>query len=377
MKILILSVTAGEGHNSTAAAVRHCFAKRGITCDTVDTLKYINSVLGKTVDRGYIASTKNLQAPYAKVYRMMEKRKTVRDEYSLTRLTNSIVAKKMYRLIKSYSPDAIIVTHCFAAVLLDVVKEKYGLDMPLYGIVTDFTIHPFWEEATGFDYIVTANELLSLQVAKKGFSSKQILPLGIPIKSKFAVQNDKQEMRLKHGLDPNKHTVLIMSGSMGFGKIEDTVKALDELKSDFQLIIVCGRNEKSKAAIESTPHKKKILCLGYVDYVDELMDCSDCFVSKPGGLTTSEALAKELPIIIVNPIPGVEDRNADFLTNNGIAMRVSETCPIDEIIYQYFRFPEKIENMKKSISLIKRPDSSESLCKHVIAKVNERKSRNK
>ncbi len=371
MKILILSVTAGEGHNSTALAVKDCFTKRGITCDVLDTFKYISKVLGKTVESGYLAATKTLQNPYAQVYRKLEKRKMVRDNYSPTRISNSLVAKKVYKFICAYAPDAIVVTHCFAAVLLDVIKQKFGLTMPTYGIVPDFSFHPFWEEATGFDHIVTANELMAVQAVKKGFTQEQVLPLGIPIKSKFANKNDKSEMRIKHGLSPDRFTVLLMSGSMGFGNIEKTVKSLDELDSDFQLIIVCGRNTQAKESIDSMELKKKVLCLGFVDYIDELMDCADCFISKPGGLTTSEALAKQLPLIIVNPIPGIEDRNTEFLTNNGVAMRVSPTCPIDEVIYQCFYFPEKLENMKKNIDLIKRPNASESLCKHIIDKINQ------
>ncbi len=371
MKILILSITAGEGHNSTAKALQDCFAQQGVTCDILDTFEYISKILGKTVDSGYLAATKRLKKPYASVYRRLENRKKIQDDKSTVRMSNALIAKKMYKYLCEYSPDAIIATHCFAAVLLDVVNSKYGVYCPTYGIVTDFAAHPFWEEATSFSYIVTANELLDVQMKKKGFRQKQLLPLGIPIRSKFANKLPKAEARLKHGLDPDKFTVLLMSGSMGFGNIENTVSQLDNVDSDFQLVIVCGRNEKAKERIDNMTLKKKTLCLGFVDYIDELMDAADCFISKPGGLTTSEALAKELPIIIVNPIPGIEDRNADFLTNNGVAMRVSTTCPLDEVIYQCFRFPEKLENMRSNIDLIKRPDSARELCKHVINEVKK------
>lgn len=369
MKVLILSITAGEGHNSTAKAVQSCFVERGITCDILDTFDYISKILGKTVDSGYLAATKRLQKPYASVYRRLENRKRVQDDKSTVRMSNALIAKKMYKYICEYSPDAIIVTHCFAAVLLDVVNSKYGIHCPTYGIVTDFAAHPFWEEATSFSYIVTASELLDVQMKKKRFRQKQILPLGIPIRSKFASKISKEQARLKHGLDPNKFTVLLMSGSMGFGNIENTVRQLDDVELDFQLVIVCGRNEKAKDRIDGMTLRKQILCLGFVDYIDELMDAADCFISKPGGLTTSEALAKDLPIIIVNPIPGIEDRNTDFLTNNGVAMKVSSTCPLDEVIYQCFRFPEKLDNMRSNINLIKHPNSAESLCIHLINEV--------
>lgn len=371
MKILIMSITAGEGHNSTAKALASCFEERGITCDILDTFEYISKLLGKTVDSGYLAATKKLQKPYASVYRMLENRKHVQDDRSTVRMSNALIAKKMYKYLCEYSPDAIIVTHCFAAVLLDVINSKFGVHCPTYGIVTDFAAHPFWEEATSLSYIVTASELLDVQMKKKGFRQSQLLPLGIPIRSKFATKMSKAEARAKHGLDADKFTVLLMSGSMGFGNIESTVLTLDRVDLDFQMVIVCGRNEKAKESIEKLQLSKKSLCLGFVDYIDELMDCADCFISKPGGLTTSEALAKELPIIIVNPIPGIEDRNTEFLTNNGVAMRVSSTAPLDEVIYQCFRFPEKLENMRSNIRLIKHPDSARELCLHIINEVGK------
>lgn len=363
MKVLILSITAGEGHNSTAKAIQAQFETMpNVECRTLDTYEYLNKFLAFTVAEGYLLSTGKLPKPYSKFYRLAEKRTKTGEDISTLRLSHRVLAKKLKKFTDIYQPDVVICTHIFAAAIVDAMKEKYDSRFISVGVVTDFCFHPFWEEGIHLDYIVTANELMNVQAFKKGYKKSQILPLGIPIKPKFSQRENKQSMRRQHGLDPDKFTILLMSGSMGYGDIDNTVRALDRIKVDFQTVVVCGNNAKTKETLENMQLKKKFHILGYVDYVDQLMDAADCIVSKPGGLTTSEALAKELPMIIVNPIPGQEDRNTEFLLNNGVAMHASETCPIDEVIYQFFYFTEKIVNMKKNITLIRKPNSTKNIC---------------
>jgi processive 1,2-diacylglycerol beta-glucosyltransferase len=182
-----------------------------------------------------------------------------------------------------------------------------------------------------------------------------------------------------------------MGGGVGYGNMFETLQKINALNVDCQIIVICGKNEKVREKIEAyissenqrnqenqeisenKENNKKILCFGFVDNVDQLMDASDCIVTKPGGLSTSEALAKNLPIIIVNPIPGQEERNTEFLLNNGVAMRVTKTCPLDEVIFQFFFFPEKIENMKRNINLLRRPNATHDICEFIYAEYKNRK----
>ncbi|MBO5274605.1 MAG: glycosyltransferase [Clostridia bacterium] len=371
MKVLVLSITAGEGHNSTAKTICEYFNERGAEACVLDTYKYLNKALGLTVDKGYLFTVKSAKLAYKKAYRMLEKRRKSNDKISATRATNRVLASKLLPYIKEYQPDVIICTHIFAGMLLDSLKRHKKITARTYGIVTDFTMHPYWEEALHLDYIITANELLTIQAKKKGYTSEQILPSGIPINCKFEKIGDKAEARIELGLDIGKPTVLLMGGSMGYGNIESTVTMLDSLDRDFQLITVCGNNKEAKLRIDELQTKKKLLNLGYVNNVDRLMDASDCIITKPGGLTTSEALAKRLPIIIVNPIPGQEDRNTEFLLNYGAAMSVTKTHPLDEAIYELFEHPEKIELMRGAIDMIRKPESTRSLCDFVIERARE------
>lgn len=362
MKALVLSITAGGGHNSTAKAICAYLESMGCEAEMLDTFNYVNRILGETVSEGYLLTASKMKLLYKGGYRLAEKRKKSKTDASPTRVSADIMAKKLLRYINSYDPDVIICTHIFAGIILDVLKQKRETKAKCIGILTDFAFHPFWEEGLNLDYVVVPNALLTAQAIKKGFTEKQILPLGIPIHPKFSENISKAEARARLGLDLNKRTVLLMSGSMGYGNIEETVNLLDSVPYDFQLITVCGNNSTAKAKIDTLRTQKRVLNLGFVDYVDVLMDASDCIITKPGGLTSSEALAKNLPMIIVNPIPGQEDRNTEFFVNNGVAMAVSSTLPLDEVMYHLLSDPRRIEVMRESIKLISKPNSTRDIC---------------
>lgn len=362
MRALVLSITAGGGHNATGKAICAYLESIGCEAEMLDTFNYVNRILGETVSKGYLITASKTKLLYKSGYRLAEKRRKSKTDASPVRVSADIMSEKLLKFINSYDPDVIICTHIFAGIILDVLKKKRETKAKCIGILTDFAFHPFWEEGLNLDYVVVPNKLLTAQALKKGFSENQILPLGIPIHPKFSQKLSKAEARAKIGLDLNKPTVLLMSGSMGYGNIEQTVNLLDRVPYDFQIITVCGNNSTAKAKIDEMRTKKRVLNLGFVDYVDVLMDASDCIITKPGGLTSSEALAKGLPMIIVNPIPGQEDRNTEFFVNNGVAMAVSPTLPLDEVMYHLLSEPKRLEIMSESIKLIAKPNSTKDIC---------------
>ncbi len=361
----MLSVTAGQGHNATAKALCSYLENIGCEAAMLDTFKYVNPILGETVSRGYLLAANNAKLAYKGAYRLAEKRRKSRTDASPTRASGNILSYKLLKYINQFDPDVIICTHVFAGIIVDVLKEKCRIRAKTIGVVTDFAVHPYWEEAVNFDYVVVPNELMLSQALKKGFKESQVLPFGIPIHPKFASGISKEEARAKLGLDINKRTILLMSGSMGYGNIENTVYALDSVPHDLQIITVCGSNHAAKAKIDELKTKNRVLNFGFVNNVELLMDASDCIISKPGGLTTSEALAKRLPMVIVDPIPGQEDRNTEFLTNNGVAMSVTSTSPLEDVLYQLFADPRRIDLMKNAIDIIAKPNSTSDICEFV------------
>ncbi len=366
MKALLLSVTFGEGHNSTAKSLGAYLESIGFETEILDTIAHLNHLIGDTVSKGYLKMASDAKFVYKGAYRLAEKRNKSNSDIAPMRSTANLVGKKLQKHIDEYDPDVIICTHVFPAIILDLMKEKGELRAKTVGIVTDFMFHPYWEEATHLDYVVAPSEQMMCQAKKKGFSESQVLPMGIPIHPKFAQKRrTKEQARAELGLDINKRTVLFMSGGSGFGDIKQTVKEIDAIDQDFQLITVCGNNASAKAKIDRLKTKKRILNLGFVDYIDKLMDASDCIISKPGGLTSSEAMAKSLPMIIVNPVPGQEDRNSQFLTNNGVAMAASNIAPLDDVLYQLLADPRRVDVMRDAIEIIAKPNSTRDICEFV------------
>ncbi len=362
MKGLIFSITAGQGHNQTAKVMSEHLNKNGIEYEYINIYKYINPVLSESVSKLYLMSTKNMPKIYGEGYRMCEKRDRAVTNV-LPKLTNTILGRKLIKYIKSENPDFIICTHVFAALLVTYLIDNIGNDVKTIGIVTDFTIHPYWED-TCLDYYVTASEMLTHQGVKKGIPKEKFKAFGIPIDPKFANNKTKEEACRELNI-PCKDTILVMSGSMGFGNIVNEIKELDKINFDYQIVTICGNNKKLKEQIDNLDMTKSIYNYGYVNNVDVFMDAADCIVTKPGGLTTSEALAKGVPMIMNNPVPGQEDRNVEFLLNSGAAMKVSDTFHIDDAIYQLFLNEDRRKILATSIESLRKPNSTEDLVKFI------------
>ena len=187
----------------------------------------------------------------------------------------------------------------------------------------------------------------------------------IPVRQKFSTKMPKDEARRRLGLRLDASVVLLMSGSMGYGNIKDSAGQVHETHGEMQLLVVCGNNKAQYEKLKpyDSPNFR---VFSFVDNIDEMMDAADCIITKPGGLTISEALAKELPMILLSPIPGHEERNVEFLLNGGMALRVTKTFPVDEALYQLFSNPERVRIMEESIRLYHKPNASEDLAAFIM-----------
>jgi len=361
MKVLVLSITAGQGHHQCAMALIDYLKSKNVECEMVDALKHITPMLSESVAQGYLLSTQYSPSAYGSFYRLAEKKGKPSAKVSLSRIAANILSMKMSKYIKKSKPDLVVCTHVYSA---QMVTEMSHIEAKTIGIITDFTIHPFWED-TDLDYYITASELLTHQAMKKGIPKEKVKPFGIPIQEKFQTILDKKEARKRLGFE-DKTTVFVMSGSMGYGNLVKHIRRLDKLSLDFQIVSVCGRNKRMKRTIDALVTTKKIHNYGYVDNIDLIMDASDVIITKPGGLTVSEALAKGLSMILMNPIPGQEDRNAEFLLNNGIAMMMSSTCTVDEYLYQMLNNKWRLENLQEGVRYMGKPNAAKDLGDFII-----------
>jgi processive 1,2-diacylglycerol beta-glucosyltransferase len=367
VKVLFLSNTAGQGHHSTAKALMELLITMGVECRMLDTYQYVNPVLYETISRGYLLATGLTPVAYGRAYRFLEHVDINKSKLSIINITNSIMSIKFKKFFKEeFDPDVIVCTHIFSAQIVDVMKSNGQIKAVTIGIITDYTIHPFWQDVPNIDYLVTASELLTQQAVKKGIAPKQLLPLGIPISPKFSKKVEKFKARKELNIDNDIFTILLMSGSMGHGNIMEVMRSIDKLEQDFQVLAVCGNNKRALRKISRYNSKKKVYSYGYVNNVELMMDAADCIITKPGGLTSSEALAKFLPLIMINPIPGQEERNVEFMLNNGLAVNVTKTFPIDEALYQLFLYPQKLDNMVSNIKLVGKPNATRDLCDFIV-----------
>jgi processive 1,2-diacylglycerol beta-glucosyltransferase len=365
MKVLILTISAGQGHNQTASAIAESLKSKGVDCTVLDAYKYINKFLSESVEKGYLLSTKYTPLVYGRAYRLLELKEKRRHSnfFNVGRFTNNVMGKKLLKYIENYNPDVVISTHIFAALTMTHFSARVSNVINI-GIITDFTVHPFWED-TEMDYYVTATSLLNYQCEKKGIEEERVLSFGIPIQKKFSKSIPKLEARRILGVD-NKPTVMVMMGSMGYGNVRRIVSRIDVLELDFQVICVCGKNERAKRSVEKLNFRHKVYNYGFVDNVDVMMDASDFIITKPGGLSMSESLAKGVPAILVNPIPGQEDRNLEFLLNNGLAMAATSTFPIDEAVYHLFINRWRWDKNHESTALVRKPNASDDLSDFII-----------
>ncbi len=356
MKVLFLSVPTGQGHHQTAKAVlEHFKSYEDVECRFLDIMDHVSPILAESLQKGYLLSTKVAPGIYGRFYDLADRREPS-DKSLMNQFLKAVINPKLMQYLKNYNPDIIVATHVFSAIAMTHLKRKYAIRAKVVAVVTDFKFHPYWEDAH-VDYYITPSELLEFQAIQKGIKPEQIRPFGIPILPHFAERMEKEKARAELGLE-NTYTVLLMMGSMGYGNdVFDAIRSLNRMKEEFQLVVVCGNNKKLKARVDAMTKHKTVITYGFTNEVSTLMDAADCIITKPGGLSTSEAMAKNLPMIVMDPIPGQEDRNKEFFLNNGIAMAVSETFPVTEAVYQLIHFPHKAEMLKQNMTHIAKPQA--------------------
>lgn len=375
MKILLLTVTAGYGHHATAKALSDLFRQKNAETEIVDIYEYISKTVRTAIAQGYLLSSKYTPELYRLFYSRTSRNRERFDKASFVKLINTLGALRFEPFVENFSPDAIICTHVLAAHLVSKMKQRNMIDVPCIGIVTDYCIHPYWEDVLHMEAMVTASELITRTAVKRGIPEERILPLGIPIHPKFNKHISREDACAQLNLDPNRHTVLLMGGSMGYGNSKKLIEQIVDIGIDFQILAVCGNNKRAYNRLiafhEEYNGDCDIRVMGFVDNVEVLMSASDCIVTKPGGLTVSEAIAKGLPMILVNPIPGQEERNVEFLLNNGIASLVTKTFPLDEALYHLFHNPARLHTVREIIRAIGHPDASERLVEYTMYLVEQ------
>ena len=370
MKVLIFYASYGGGHLNAAKAIENHIRTnfKDIDVELIDCMKYVNKTIEKFTTAAYREMAKKMPWAWGKIYSDSQKGPLAH----ISTRSNKILAIKLLKLLREKEPDLIISTHPFGSQMCSYLKRKGKINSKIATIMTDFAPHDQWLVGHEFtDYFFVAHNKMKDYLISKNIEKEKIFATGIPISEAFKEKYNKQEIFDKYNLDKNKFTILFFGGGeFGLGKTR-TVQIFEnfanETKSNnIQLIAISGKNEKMKNAflniMETNNLQDNVNIIGFSNEVPKLMAISDLVVTKPGGLTTSESLASNLPMVIINPIPGQEEENAEFLENKGIAVWIKKTDNSKDIIENLLNDKDKLQQMKENTKLLAKPNSTKDIC---------------
>ena len=376
MKVLIFYASYGGGHLNAAKSIENCIKSnyKNIDVELIDCMKYVNKTIEKVTTAAYREMAKKVPWAWGRIYSDAQKGPLAH----ITTRSNKFMAIKLLRLLREKKPDLIISTHPFGSQMCSYLKRKGKITSKIATIMTDFAPHDQWLVGHEFtDYFFVAHDKMKDYLISKNVKEEKIFSTGIPISEKFQEKYDKTAIVEKYNLDKNKFTILFFGGGeFGLGKTR-TVQIFENfvqetLKHDIQIIAISGKNPKMKSAFEEIVNKTKaennVKIIGFSNEVPKLMSISDLVVTKPGGLTTSESLASYLPMVVINPIPGQEEENAEFLEEKGIAVWIKKTDNSKKVIEELLNNKNKLNEMKENTRILAKPNSTDEICKVLLEK---------
>lgn len=374
-KIIIFYGSYGGGHLSAARSIKEYINLNypDFQVDIIDCIEYINKALNKVTTKAYSDMAKNAHWIWKKVYYGAENGAVAKmnDE------TQKLLSLKLNKLLQNYNPDLIISTHPFSSHMCAILKKKKKINCKIATIITDYAPHSQWLMYPAYvDYFFVAHDGMKENLISRGIRETQIKVTGIPLFNRFLAHYDKENILSEFDLAPSKKTILFFAGGeQGFGKdkVFNMLKSIIENFSNLQVIAISGKNEKMKKQfdelVEETNSSENVKIIKYTNKIPELMSISDLVITKPGGLTTTESLASGLPIIVINPIPGQEEENADFLEQKGVAIWLKKHDKIEEELYKILNNPEKLHHMKINARLLAKKNSTKDICEILLEKL--------
>ena len=362
MRVLILSVTAGEGHNASAAALREALERRGHEVQVADLYRCCG-VPRRLTERIYLTCAKDLRAAYSRVYGRLERDEAFRRRWE-RRFLPGWLYPKLAAFLREQEADCAVAMHIFAARMLTVLRQRGLIQFPILGVNTDYCLHPYWEDCPGLDGLVIPTDAMTPECVNRGIPRESLLPLGIPIRCPERYRLSREEARMRLGL-PEGRVILLLGGSMGYGRLFSTALALRRQAA--ATVCVCGKNHALRLLL-SPFRNRRLTVLGFIRNLPEYMRAADLAITKPGGLSLTELAAAGLPALLTKPIPGHEERNLRFWTGLGAAVS-AEACGAGRDIAA--RAMELVEDeaslarMRAALEAVRNSGAAENLCRFV------------
>jgi processive 1,2-diacylglycerol beta-glucosyltransferase len=375
MRVLIATATAGAGHLAAAAALDECW--RNLRPDDVvqklDLVEFFSPLHRKIHADGYVKLVEHAPELWGMLFGKTDNPRVARRLNELKHAFPSRSRSRFGKFLKEFAPDAVVCTHYVA---LDTLGEgsktanskrvKHLQQHPfVVSVITDFEAHALWMDPCVDLYCVAAEETKA-RLFVRGAKEEAVVVTGIPIAAKFLGKTVPREVRKTIGLRDDLPVILVLGGGFGMGPVAEILAELDKVQVAFQTLVVTGRNAELRRALATCDRKHPTHVLGFASNMHELMAVADLIISKPGGLTTSEALAIGRPLLIVNPIPGQEAANSDFLLERGAAAKVNRVEDLPYRLNQLLGSPNKLSQMSRAAKALGRPRAAQDICEAVV-----------
>ena len=369
MKIYICHANAGHGHRQVAEVIAQALHRAGVAEDemlVIDALDKTPAIFKKTYPATYYIAVKRFPAIWGWFYENLDIQPVYDCLKFFRNLNNRFHAAQLLHDAIRDQPEAIICTHFLSAELFAWAKRKGRIKSKVITVITDFLPHTFWVNE-GTDAYWVMGEDGKKELMKRGVPENQIHAKGIPVAPIFQPFGQREELLKKYDFDPKRFTLLLTSGSFGLGPQEAILKELEAFKDKLQCFVVTGNNAEMKATLEKQSYSFPVKIFGFVDFMADLMEASDLMIAKSGGSTTTESLAKGIAMIVMEPIPGQETRNAEVLKANNASFFMVKPEQIKTILKAIFDNPQLLEDKRKQVQRLARPDAADDLATFVLS----------
>jgi processive 1,2-diacylglycerol beta-glucosyltransferase len=373
MRILIATVTAGAGHLQAAAALEEAWREErpADVVERVDVLDFTPRLYRKVYAEGYVKLVEHAPELWALMFKKTVNPRLVRKLARWRRAFARHTYRHFVEHLKAFAPDAVLCTHFMPLEVMGGFRPDDGKSPFIVSIITDFEAHALWMETAVDLYCVAAEETKARLVAR-GAPAENIAVTGIPVSARFASRPPIRALRKQFGLRDDLPTLLVLGGGFGMGPLVAILAELDKLRGPIQTMVVCGRNDELRRELAGQNRRHATHLLGFVTNMHELMAMAQLIITKPGGLTTSEALALGKPLFILNPIPGQEAANSDFLLEHGAAVKAN--C-VEDLPFRLTQLlgSNKLAAMARAARALGRPQAARDICQAVVSQLESRR----
>jgi len=373
-RVLILAASAGGGHLIAARALQQAVYRLApqTSCQTVDVLAICNRLFRRLYAGGYLDIVRYAPTLMGWLYDWMDRPSAIlRDRLRVW--FQNINKPPIVRFISNWRPNLIICTHYLPAEIVGQMRRSGRLDCPQVVVTTDFETHRIWAQQPAERYY-TATEDGKYYLTTWGIDPRCVRVTGIPVRPGFSADFDQRQVRQRCALSPDAPTILLLCGGFGVGPVVELWRQLLTLAEPVQLVVIAGRNERLRRCLEEVARftRRATRVIGFTEEVHLWMQAADLVVTKPGGLTVAEALACGVPLVVVNPIPGQETRNSDYLLESGAAIKVNHPRLLGHRISTLLNDGERLQRLRSAARAAGRPQAAGEIARDALSLLSSR-----